>query len=73
MGGWATEGPQKYTGKTMFDSHAHLDITAAEWDVFMLDLQQTFNKFDVPAAERAELVAIVESTKSDIVINRATV
>jgi len=25
---WATGGPQKYTGKSMHDSHVHLDITA---------------------------------------------
>ncbi len=63
----ATGGPQRYTGRSMYDSHAHLDITAGEWQVFLDDLNQTFDKFGVPAAERAELVAIVESTKADIV------
>src|SRR5438128_8268301 len=28
---WATGGPQKYTSKSMVDSHAHLNITAEEW------------------------------------------
>src|SRR6266850_4627493 len=42
---WATGGPQKYTGKSMRDSHVHLDITEAEWQVFMQDLKQTFDKF----------------------------
>jgi hemoglobin len=28
---WATGGPQKYTGKSMADSHAHLKITAEGW------------------------------------------
>ena len=64
---WAAGGPQIYTGKSMRDSHAHLDITEFEWQSFLDDLHQTFDKFDVPAAERAELLAIVESTKSDIV------
>jgi len=64
---WATGGPQKYTGKTMRDSHAHLDITEGEWQVFLADLTATFDTFGVPAAERAELFAIVESTKGDIV------
>ncbi len=63
----ATGGPQRYTGRSMYDSHAHLDITAGEWQVFLDDLNQTFDKFGVPSAERAELVAIVESTKADIV------
>ena len=65
---WAAGGPQRYTGKSMRDSHAHLDITEFEWQSFLDDLHQTFDKFDVPAAERAELLAIVESTKSDIVL-----
>jgi hypothetical protein len=32
-------------------------------------LRQTFDRFGVPAAERSELLAIVESTKSDIVVD----
>ena len=67
---WAAGGPQKYTGRSMLDSHAHLDITEGEWRAFMDDLRQTFDKFGVPAAERAELVAIVESTKGDIVLKK---
>lgn len=65
---WAAGGPQKYTGKTMADSHAHLKITAGEWDAFMDDLQQSLDKFAVPAEEQAELKTIVNSTRSDIVI-----
>ena len=69
MVGWATGGPQKYTGRSMYDSHVHLDITSPEWDAFMEDLEQTFEKFQVPAAERTELVAVVNSTRNDIVLN----
>ncbi len=65
---WATGGPQKYTGRSMYDSHAHLDITNDEWNAFMADLQQTFDKFQIPETERKELIAIVESTKKDIVL-----
>ena len=65
---WAAGGPQVYTGRSMRDSHAHLEITEFEWQSFLDDLHQTFDKFEVPAAERAELLAIVESTKSDIVL-----
>lgn len=67
---WAAGGPQKYTGRSMRESHAHLDITEFEWQSFLDDLRQTFDKFGVPAAERAELLAIVESTKSDIVMDQ---
>jgi hemoglobin len=64
----ATGGPQKYTGKSMKDSHANLKITGNEWDAFLDDFQQTLNKFAVPGAEQAELKAIVDSTRSDIVV-----
>ena len=63
----ATGGPQRYTGKSMLDSHAHLDITEQEWQAFLDDFRQTLDKFQVPEAERAELFAIVDSTKKDIV------
>ena len=69
---WATGGPQKYTGKSMYDSHADLAITEGEWQCFLDDLKQTFDKFQVPEAERRELFAIVESTKKDIVLPRVS-
>ena len=68
---WASGGPQKYTGRSMADSHRHLNITPKEWDAFMDDFKQTLDKFNVPAAEHAELRAIVESTYGDIVIAKA--
>ena len=71
MVGWATGGPQKYTGRSMRESHQHLNITPKEWEAFMDDFQQTLDKFKVPAAEQAELRAIVQSTYGDIVIAKA--
>lgn len=55
----------------MFDTHRELLITSEEWDAFMDDFHQTLAKFDVPARERGELDAIVESTKDDIVTSAA--
>src|SRR5246127_4244119 len=52
---WAAGGPQKYTGRTMAESHSHLKITEKEWEAFVDDLRQTLEKFKVPAAEQAEL------------------
>jgi hypothetical protein len=43
-------------------------ITADEWEAFLDDLQQTPDKFGVPQAEQAELKAIVDSTRADIVV-----
>ena len=51
----------------MRDSHEHLLITAAEWEAFLDDFQQTLVKFKVPQAEQKELKAIVDSTRADIV------
>jgi hemoglobin len=65
---WAAGGPQQYSGRPMGDSHRHLMITDAEWQAFMDDLQQTLDKFGVPQQERAEVNAIVESTKEAIVV-----
>jgi hemoglobin len=65
---WATGGPQKYTGRSMKDSHKDLMITAAQWDDFLDDLQRTLDKFAVPEAEQAEIKAIIGSTRADIVV-----
>ena len=66
---WAAGGPQKYTGRSMYESHKDMKITGGEWDAFMDDFQQTLDKFAVPAQEQAELKAIVDSTRVDIVVN----
>jgi len=71
MVGWASGGPQKYTGRPMRESHDHLNITPKEWEAFMDDLQQALDKFRVPATEQAELKAIVNSTYGDIVIGKS--
>ena len=64
---WAAGGPQKYTGRSMAESHGPLKITAKEWEAFIDDVWLTLDKFKVPAEEEAELRAIVNSTPSDIV------
>ena len=65
---WASGGPQKYSGRSMGDSHRHLMITEEEWAACMSDVQQTLDKFEVPQEEQDELKAIVESTKESIVV-----
>jgi hemoglobin len=66
--GEATGGPQRYTGRSMEDSHRDLVITADEWEAFIDDLNQTLDQFEVPQQERSELTAIVESTRDAIVV-----
>lgn len=64
----AAGGPQRYSGRSMGDSHRHLEITEQEWEAFMDDFQQTLDKFHVPPPEQDELKGIIESTHSEIVI-----
>ena len=64
----AAGGPQSYSGRAMDESHRHLLITAGEWQAFIDDLQQTLDKFAVPDAEQAEVKALVDSTRTAIVI-----
>jgi hemoglobin len=43
-------------------------ITAQEWEAFVDDLNQTLDKFEVPQQERSEVLAIIDSTRDDIVV-----
>lgn len=63
----ATGGPCTYTGKSMKESHARMNITEAEWDVMAGEFQTSLDKFAVPATEQKELFGIVGTTKADIV------
>ena len=38
-------------------------LSAAEWEAFLDDLQQTLDKFAVPEAEQAEIKAIIGSKR----------
>ena len=68
MVGWATGGPQVYTGRSMKESHVHMNITEQEWQAMMADFQATLDYFEVPSQEQGELIDIVKSTKADIVM-----
>jgi hemoglobin len=70
--GEAAGGPQRYTGRSMEDSHRDMLITGEEWEAFLDDLNQTLDKFAVPKQERSELLAIIESTRDDIVVGPAS-
>lgn len=62
-----TGGPCKYSGRTMTEAHAKLNITEAQWNAMVADFKVTLAKFKVPQAEQDELIAIVATTKPDIV------
>ena len=65
-----TGGPCNYTGRGMKESHSHLNIGKQEWQAMLADFRRTLNNYGVPAKEQSELVAIVESTKKDIVVKK---
>lgn len=65
-----TGGPCTYTGRGMKESHAQLNISEKEWQAMLTDFHRVLNNFGVPAKEQQELVAIVESTKQDIVVGK---
>lgn len=63
----ATGGPCEYTGRSMRDSHAHLNITAGEWQRMLTIFREVLAAHDVPEREAQELVALVQTTRDAIV------
>ena len=62
-----TGGPCNYQGRDMKSAHAHLNITAAEWDQMVVLFKEVLAKHQVPEAETRELLDIVGTTRADIV------
>jgi hemoglobin len=67
----ATGGPCQYQGRTMKEAHAHLNITEREWERMVTIFKEILAKYKVPAKETEELLAIVGSTKADIVVSKS--
>lgn len=63
----ATGGPCQYSGRGMKESHVHLNISESDWNRMAEILKGVLAKHKVPDKEVSELMAIVESTKADIV------
>ncbi len=60
-------GPLLYAGRDMKTSHRGMRITEGDWSAFLGHLNATLDAFQVPRAERDQVVAFVQSTKADIV------
>ncbi|HEV8538054.1 MAG TPA: group 1 truncated hemoglobin [Bacteroidota bacterium] len=65
----STGGPCSYTGRSMKESHKHLNITENEWNALAADFKASLDKFKVPEKEQQELFTIIGSTKKDIVMS----
>jgi hemoglobin len=64
---YSAGGPLYYTGRDMKTSHQGMKISDGDWSAFLGHLHVTLDTFRVPQAERDEVVAFIQSTKSDIV------
>ena len=61
---------KKYQGKEIKQTHAGMHISNAEFDAAMGDLKATLDNFRIPDQEQKELLAVVESTRPEIVEER---
>ncbi len=66
----ATGGPAKYEGKEIKPVHAGMKISNPEFDAAIGDLKVSLDRLQVPNKEQKELLAIVESTRPEIVTQR---
>lgn len=62
-------GPHNYTGLDMRKGHAHLverGLNDEHFDAVAENLKKTLEELEVPSAEIAEVLGIVESTRDDV-------
>jgi hemoglobin len=62
-----TGGPCTYTGKSMKEAHKGMGVTSDAFNDLVEDLQKSLNKFNVPAKEQGDLLAVLGPMKPDIV------
>jgi hemoglobin len=60
-------GPMYYTGRDMVLSHRGMKVSERDWTTFIAHLNATLDAFNVPQAERADVVAFIQSTRAEIV------
>jgi hemoglobin len=60
-------GPLYYTGRGMTVTHRGMRISESDWSTFLGHLRDTLEHFDLPDAEKTDVLSFIESTKSEIV------
>ena len=63
----STGGPMYYTGRDMKTLHKGMKLSESDWLALLGHLDATLEAFQVPQAERDDVVAFIQSTKTDIV------
>jgi len=66
----ATSGPPQYDGRDMKGVHAGMHISNPEFDAVIGDLKASLDKLQIPDKEQKELLAVIESTRPQIVTQR---
>lgn len=66
----ATGGPAEYDGSEMKSVHASMRIGNPEFDAAIGDIKASLDKLQIPNKEQKELLAIIESTRPQIVTQR---
>jgi Truncated hemoglobins len=66
----ATGGPARYEGKEMKSVHAGMKISNPEFDAALGDVKASLDKLQIPNKEQKELLAVIESTRPQIVTQR---
>jgi hemoglobin len=60
-------GPMYYTGRDMVLSHRGMKVSERDWTAFIAHLNATLDAFNLPQAERADVVNFIQSTRAEIV------
>ncbi|HMN37618.1 MAG TPA: group 1 truncated hemoglobin [Hyphomicrobium sp.] len=63
----ATGCDRLYTGRDMRAAHRDMGLSSGDWDRAVKFLRDTLDEFKVPPAMQDEVVALVGSTRGDIV------
>jgi len=66
----ATGGPAVYDGLEMKPAHEGMKITNAEFDACIGDMKASLDALRVPVTEQKEVLAILESTRAQVVEER---
>jgi hemoglobin len=63
----ASGGPCTYTGRSMKETHDGMAVTSGEFDALVEDLVMTLDGFNVPEAEKQELLSVLGAMRGEIV------
>lgn len=62
----ALGGPNNYTGKDMREAHKHMKLNQGHFNAVAEDLAATLEELNVPQAKIDEVIAVVATTRDDV-------